>query len=522
MRSFHAMAAARGIADRVERALERAAEVEHLGAVWELDAEGARERARQLEARAARDEDVGPLAGTVCAWKDCFDVAGLHTTGGAPWRASAPAVRASATIVERLEQAGAITLGKLAMTQLAWGMMGQTPGRPACRNPHDPRASRAAPRRARRSPLRRASPITHPAPTRAAACAIRQPPAASWVSSRPTDPCRWTAACPTRRAMTPAARSRAPSPRPRCSTLPSATRLPPISPAASRACAWRSWAATSAPRSTTTSRPCSSARGSTCAPVRLDLTWSREDNRSMSPIFVAEPGAFVLEHDPQPDPARYDAAHRRRRRRGALAAGHRLRARPARARAGPPPLRGSGGGLRHPACASAPCAPVPIDGPDRTRRMNALTKPFNALGWPALSLPAGLDRDGLPLGLQVVGLPGSDDVVLRAAAASRASSRHDSRRARRRRRAGARGTPPAVRRATPPRRAASPPGCARRPRPSSPTSETLMRMAVRPCQTVPPHQQVPSAWSAAITRCVAAGSPNETSTWLSTTSFSIS
>ena len=49
--------------------------------------------------------------------------------------------------------------------------------------------------------------------------------------------------------------------------------------------------------------------------------------------------------------------------------------------------------------------------------MNALTKPFNALGWPALSLPAGADRDGLPLGLQVVGLPGNDALVLRAAAA---------------------------------------------------------------------------------------------------------
>ncbi len=87
VRSFHAMGAARGIADRVERALERAAEVEHLGAVWELDAERARERAQSLEERAARGEDVGPLAGSVCAWKDCFDVAGLHTTGGAPWLA---------------------------------------------------------------------------------------------------------------------------------------------------------------------------------------------------------------------------------------------------------------------------------------------------------------------------------------------------------------------------------------------------------------------------------------------------
>src|SRR5436190_1723717 len=50
--------------------------------------------------------------------------------------------------------------------------------------------------------------------------------------------------------------------------------------------------------------------------------------------------------------------------------------------------------------------------------------------------------------------------------------------------------------------------------------ETLMRMAVCPCQIVPPHQQVPSAWIAAITRLVVSASPNDTSTWLSTTSFS--
>ena len=42
--------------------------------------------------------------------------------------------------------------------------------------------------------------------------------------------------------------------------------------------------------------------------------------------------------------------------------------------------------------------------------------------------------------------------------------------------------------------------------------ETLMRIAVRPCHTVPPHQQVPSACSAAITRRVAASSPKRTST----------
>ena len=51
--------------------------------------------------------------------------------------------------------------------------------------------------------------------------------------------------------------------------------------------------------------------------------------------------------------------------------------------------------------------------------------------------------------------------------------------------------------------------------------DTLIRMAAWPCHSVPPHQQVPSLWSAAITRLVAAACPNETSTWFSTTSFRI-
>jgi hypothetical protein len=42
--------------------------------------------------------------------------------------------------------------------------------------------------------------------------------------------------------------------------------------------------------------------------------------------------------------------------------------------------------------------------------------------------------------------------------------------------------------------------------------QTLIRIAVRPCQTVPPHQQVPSSWTAWITRVVASGDPKDTST----------
>src|SRR3546814_11987789 len=47
----------------------------------------------------------------------------------------------------------------------------------------------------------------------------------------------------------------------------------------------------------------------------------------------------------------------------------------------------------------------------------------------------------------------------------------------------------------------------------------LIRIAARPFQVVPPHQQVPSSWIAAMTRCVRASSPKATTTWLSPTSL---
>jgi aspartyl-tRNA(Asn)/glutamyl-tRNA(Gln) amidotransferase subunit A len=45
------------------------------------------------------------------------------------------------------------------------------------------------------------------------------------------------------------------------------------------------------------------------------------------------------------------------------------------------------------------------------------TFPFNMTGQPAASVPAGFTRDGLPIGLQIVGRRNDDASVLRAAAA---------------------------------------------------------------------------------------------------------
>ena len=49
-------------------------------------------------------------------------------------------------------------------------------------------------------------------------------------------------------------------------------------------------------------------------------------------------------------------------------------------------------------------------------RTGAFLPPFNAGGQPALSLPLGWSRDGLPLGMQVVGPIGAEARLLELAA----------------------------------------------------------------------------------------------------------
>jgi Asp-tRNA(Asn)/Glu-tRNA(Gln) amidotransferase A subunit family amidase len=72
--------------------------------------------------------------------------------------------------------------------------------------------------------------------------------------------------------------------------------------------------------------------------------------------------------------------------------------------------------------AAVPLDAFPVDGPLRECwrayiEWHSYTVPFNVTGQPALSLPCGTTADGLPVGLQIVGPPGADALVLALAAA---------------------------------------------------------------------------------------------------------
>jgi len=118
--------------ERVARALDEAEARAHLGAFWALDRHGALNAADGVEA-------AGPLAGMPVAVKDLFDQAGLPTTGGLP--GAAPPARCDAEAVARLRRAGAVPIGKTAMDPLGCTTGGQAPGFPPCLNPIDPALS---------------------------------------------------------------------------------------------------------------------------------------------------------------------------------------------------------------------------------------------------------------------------------------------------------------------------------------------------------------------------------------------
>ena len=105
-----------------------------LNAFISLEAEAALEAALKVDQRLATGEALGSLAGVPLAHKDMYYREGKVTTCGSKIRADFVADRTS-TALERLDEAGAIYLGGLNMSEFAVGPIGNNVHYGDCHNP---------------------------------------------------------------------------------------------------------------------------------------------------------------------------------------------------------------------------------------------------------------------------------------------------------------------------------------------------------------------------------------------------
>jgi aspartyl-tRNA(Asn)/glutamyl-tRNA(Gln) amidotransferase subunit A len=109
-----------------------------LNSFTDVTVERARAKARAVDAAIAAGQKIGPLAGVPFAVKNLFDVKGLPTRAGSKInRDLAPASR-DATLIERMEAAGAVLVGALNMGEYAYDFTGENIHDGPSRNPHDP------------------------------------------------------------------------------------------------------------------------------------------------------------------------------------------------------------------------------------------------------------------------------------------------------------------------------------------------------------------------------------------------
>ncbi len=107
-----------------------------LNAVMELD-DSALESARAVDVARARGERLGPLAGIPLAHKDVFYRAGKRCTCGSRIH-DRDIAQTTATVIARLERAGAINAGSLALAEFALSPTGYNEYYGHGRNPWDP------------------------------------------------------------------------------------------------------------------------------------------------------------------------------------------------------------------------------------------------------------------------------------------------------------------------------------------------------------------------------------------------
>lgn len=121
----------------VEESLERASANAALNLFITLDADGALRQAARVDEKVSAGERPGELAGVPIVVKDNLDVGGLPTTAGTRVINYVPTT--SASTVSRLEQAGAIVIGKANMHELAFGVTSNNRAFGAVGNPANPK-----------------------------------------------------------------------------------------------------------------------------------------------------------------------------------------------------------------------------------------------------------------------------------------------------------------------------------------------------------------------------------------------
>jgi 1-carboxybiuret hydrolase len=109
-----------------------------LNSFTDVTADRARAKARAIDAAVAAGRDAGPLAGVPFAVKNLFDVAGLSTRAGSKINRDRPPAARDATLIERMEAAGAVLIGALNMGEYAYDFTGENVHDGPSRNPHDP------------------------------------------------------------------------------------------------------------------------------------------------------------------------------------------------------------------------------------------------------------------------------------------------------------------------------------------------------------------------------------------------
>jgi aspartyl-tRNA(Asn)/glutamyl-tRNA(Gln) amidotransferase subunit A len=124
-------------AELTTAALERIARLNPAtNAMQTLMADAARRQASESDSRLAHGEGRGPLDGIPVAVKDLFLTKGVRTTGGSKLHAEYVPDH-DAAVVERLREAGAVLVGKTGMHELAYGITSSNPHFGVIHNPWD-------------------------------------------------------------------------------------------------------------------------------------------------------------------------------------------------------------------------------------------------------------------------------------------------------------------------------------------------------------------------------------------------